>query len=545
MSTERPNIPVKVARRGTLKSTSEDKIRHTSKSNSQKRARPVLKSISDNKMQSKPVLRFKTIETLKRDSRRQSQPRRFDTTRPESSITRPIIAQASEPSPSEPYPSFAPTSAFIQEGVSESEQPETDPQATKLLWWKVEQALRKKRGAYYRMPFDKPNCSSTAKKATGDKRVKAPLSIDPPSSKTETTTASKQLAKARAYDVQFRDLVLHARGLSTNETDHIVLGEPYESFHTSAPAGLHSVHYMVPHPHSTIWLDVSPSEAAVIVNQYRLGEALNETEEFFSDLAKKYLLKDDPLEDLHLAEVSRRTYRKSKWGPPPDIKYPLPPLIPTTKRAAIWPYEFRLNPDVTYYLSLKALNHEYRDEVSRFTPVVFQCAIAAYFTVEFRKDNHTEEQAQNQATASSAMWLYHRVILRQKRLAAEKVDRSAFDFEDLKHYVMTLRGSFFTFWVTVPTMSADGTWKGCTMRKLCNANLGSGEKVVRLAQWLNEIHNWGLGPWADGVVDDLEIVLGKSLGAREVVSLTTDEVKDAVRDDDDDGGGGKDKDADE
>lgn len=492
-------------------------------------------------MQGKPVLRSKTIENLKRDFRRQSQPRRLDTVMPEPSVTRHIIAQASKPSPSESSPSFAPTPAFIEEGVSESEQPETDPQATKLLWWKVEQALRKKRGAYYRMPFDKPNRSSAAKKATGDKRVKAPPSIDPPSSKTETTTASKQLAKARAYDVQFRDLVLHARGLSTNETDHIVLGEPYEFFHTPAPAGLHTVHYMVPHPHSTIWLDVSPSDAAVIVNQYRLGEALNETEEFFSDLAKKYLLKDDLLEDLHLAEVSRRTYRKSKWGPPPDIKYPLPPLIPTTKPAAIRPYEFRLKPDITYYLSLKALNHEHRDEVSRFTPVVSQCAIAAYLTVELKKDNHTEEQAQNQATATSAMWLYHRVILRQKRLAAEKVDRSPSDFEDLKHYVMTLRGSLFTFWVTVPTMSADSTWKGCTMRKLYSANLGSEEKVMRLAQWVNEIHNWGLGPWADGVVDDLEIVLGKSLGTGGVVSLTTGEVKEALGDD----GGGKDNDSDE
>lgn len=44
---------------------------------------------------------------------------------------------------------------------------------------------------------------------------------------------------------------------------------------------------------------------------------------------------------------------------------------------------------------------------------------------------------------------------------------------------------------------------------------------------------------ADGSVDDLKIVLRKNLGVRGVVSLTTDEIKEALRDD-----RGKDKDAD-
>lgn len=296
---------------------------------------------------------------------------------------------------------------------------------------------------------------------------------------------------------------------------------------------------MATHPDSTIWLDVSSLDAARIVSEYRLGEIGNESEEFFSDCAKRFLLRNDLLEDSRLAETSRRTYQKYKWGPPPDIKYPLPPIISTTKPTTIWPYEFRINPDMTFYLSLNALNLQYRFEVFRFTPVVFERAIAAYFTIEFKKDNHTAEQAQNQATAASAMWLYHRVVLRHRRLAAENIDPSASHFKDLQHYAMTLRGPFYTIWVTVPSMSADGAWKGCTMRKLCNANFGSEEMVIRFAQWVNEIHNWGLGSWADGVIDDIKIVLRNSLGARGLVSLTTDEIKEALRDD-----SNKDKDTD-
>ena len=41
--------------------------------------------------------------------------------------------------------------------------------------------------------------------------------------------------------------------------------------------------------------------------------------------------------------------------------------------------------DMTFYLSLKAVNPQYRFGV---TPVVSECAIAAYFTIEFKKHNH-------------------------------------------------------------------------------------------------------------------------------------------------------------
>lgn len=94
--------------------------------------------------------------------------------------------------------------------------------------------------------------------------------------------------------------MLHAREILNDETDYIVLGKPYEFFQTSAPVGLHSVLYTAMHPHSTIWLDLSSLEAALIFNQYRLGETLKE---YFADLAKKYLLNVYLLEDPRLTET--------------------------------------------------------------------------------------------------------------------------------------------------------------------------------------------------------------------------------------------------
>lgn len=64
--------------------------------------------------------------------------------------------------------------------------------------------------------------------------------------------------------------------------------------------------------------------------------------------------------------------------------------------------------------------------------------------MEFKKDDHAEKEAKHQATTASAMWLHHRVVFRQKRLAAEKMTPTSSHFQD-KHYAMTLREPFYTF----------------------------------------------------------------------------------------------------
>lgn len=79
-----------------------------------------------------------------------------------------------------------------------------------------------------------------------------------------------------------------------------------------------SAHYTSLHPHSSIWLDISPSHVSFIVNHYHSGETRYETEEFFSDLVKELLLKHDHIQNDHMAETGRITERKLKWGPAPD-----------------------------------------------------------------------------------------------------------------------------------------------------------------------------------------------------------------------------------
>lgn len=132
------------------------------------------------------------------------------------------------------------------------------------------------------------------------------------------------------------------------------------------------------------------------MNQYQLSETRGETEKYFSDLAKKWLPKYDNLQEARMAETCRVIGYKSNWGPLPDFKCPYPQSChQISQLLLIWPYEFRLNPDITYHLSIKAINHEYRNEVFDLTPIVFQCALAAYLIIEFKKDGHIEEEAKH------------------------------------------------------------------------------------------------------------------------------------------------------
>lgn len=185
-----------------------------------------------------------------------------------------------------------------------------------------------------------------------------------------------------------------------------------------------------------------------------------------------------------------------------NLPAPLTPKILPSNRPAAIRALWILSGSKTWLpiFLLGAINHEYRDGISGFTPVVSKSAVAAYLTIEFKKDEHNRrerERAKHQASAASAMSPHHRVILRQKRLAAEKT-RPPLTSKISSIMPWPCARHFYTSWLTQypqwrPTANHGN---GCTMppNYAYNAKLGSEEKVMRFAQWLNEIHNWAFGP---------------------------------------------------
>lgn len=143
-----------------------------------KRPKLALKSA---KTKSKLIFCSKIAETSVWKFQQKSQSRGHDVTKPVTSIQNPITAYFSKPTSLIPASVFDPiTSACFQKGTSEIEHLDTDLKAVKLLWWKVEQALRKRKSSCHTMPDN--NAKRPAKIL-----VFGTLSHDP---KTETTKIS-------------------------------------------------------------------------------------------------------------------------------------------------------------------------------------------------------------------------------------------------------------------------------------------------------------------------------------------------------------------
>ena len=108
---------------------------------------------------------------------------------------------------------------------------------------------------------------------------------------------------------------------------------------------------------------------------------------------------------------------------------------------------------------------------------------------------------------------------------AEKASPTVGDFTDIKHYAITLRGCHATMWVVLPDLDTLGEWRGCTVCRLFNQTLTTQYGAERLAKWINEIHNWGLGPCLDNFLHDIKWVIAGNNESSGAVSLGPEDVQ--------------------
>ena len=83
MDVKRPKLALESAK---ITSVAEDTVQRISQLNNEKRDQSVSESLSNNKMQSKPVFRSKIAETSEWKSRQKSQSRGLEVTKPAPSI---------------------------------------------------------------------------------------------------------------------------------------------------------------------------------------------------------------------------------------------------------------------------------------------------------------------------------------------------------------------------------------------------------------------------------------------------------------------------
>lgn len=378
-----------------------------------------------------------------------------------------------------------------------------------------------------------------------------PASIEPPATQSAASATTSSVAVSRAKskaarvtDSTFRNDVLRRYGIVI-KVQHD-LRTPYEHFQTFDPQqdppfaqDIPSWYRTRPYAQdSQVWLHLDDTDAQAVARQYVNLDACKENEAAYSYRGKNWFFKTDETIPPSSRERINTTYFKLEWGPTPDgklLRAP-PQLDPADVDQA--PFAFASQPDCTYWLTLNRMNPDYRDAVPTLTyalPIVN--AVCPYLTIEFKRDNESYEIAENQLAVATALVLYNRVCLRCERLQACNVPESAWaqkDFDDIKHYSIGLSGSEARFYLATPCLQFDSTpeagvdaiWRGCSLTNFRLIKVTSTDGVLRMRQWVNEIHYWGLGKYSEQFVFDIKGILVQHVGGLSRISLTKGDLVD-------------------
>lgn len=402
-------------------------------------------------------------------------------------------------------PPFDKTDRFI---------PETDPRRTKALWNRV-------------MSQDGPTRetkASTARKlATGLRRgnnrgrgnaraIPNDASTSHPT-ETDRSLVSKRTTAAKPADSDFKTQVLEKRGILIDFMSPSKAA--FAHFDTSSPRTPRSLHYNALSKDTFVWLDVDDEAAEAILREYKYMKHHSLCEAEFATYAKETLLKRDPRSLEPIENRVWRTERMIELVAKPDeaLLWEAPPIVDQTSVGKR--YEFDIRPDCSYWLSCEAFNPGYKDQVSEWTYVMDDRITCPYFTVEFKKDDSTFTTATNQVATASALALYNRFLLKQKRLKATDEEPSSKDLNNLRHYGLTFTGDLYTFWCTIPTISDNFSWKGCKMVRAYQGKCNHLNGLNNLVDYINEIHHWGLTVHGKGCEDDVKhCIQRKSPGIR-------------------------------
>ncbi|KAK2754016.1 hypothetical protein FQN54_007185 [Arachnomyces sp. PD_36] len=160
-------------------------------------------------------------------------------------------------------------------------------------------------------------------------------------------------------------------------------------------------------------------------------------------------------------------------------------------------YDWNIQPEVTYMISINSLTpHQQRKAMTNPTLLAESHGLCPYLTIEYAKACKHEDAMRRIATASM-VWLNQRRSIR-KRAGSEV-------YTDLKHYAFTVSAVDAVVWEMVCTdADADGDGDGYVLRELGVCSLTNYIGLDRFVKWSNAVHAWGLGPYAEGFVEDVE-----------------------------------------
>ena len=189
-------------------------------------------------------------------------------------------------------------------------------------------------------------------------------------------------------------------------------------------------------------------------------------------------------QDRVITSVRRDKWKPRKQGPP----------LPESK----FVYDWDLEPDSTYAVSIKMFNSEYRRtlHLDAYQSWVAEkdVSVCPYLTIEYKSSEKggKEAQATNQAIAAAVLWLYQRKDLRKT------VGESS---NGLSHFMITLVDSNYI--ISEARLEGDEY----IMRRHITGDLTWIDDLRLYIEWSNAIHAWGLGANASSFKKDIETLV--------------------------------------
>lgn len=186
-------------------------------------------------------------------------------------------------------------------------------------------------------------------------------------------------------------------------------------------------------------------------------------------------------QELIITSVRRDKWKPQKQGPP----------LPESRLV----YDWDLEPDTTYAVSIKMFNSEYRRKLhlDAFQSWVAEkdVSVCPYLTVEYKSSEKggKEAQATNQAIAAAVLWLYQRKDLRKAVGDASN---------GLNHFMITLVDSNYV--ISEARLEGDEY----IMHRHIKGDLTWVDDLRLYIEWSNAIHAWGLGANASSFKKDIE-----------------------------------------
>ena len=185
---------------------------------------------------------------------------------------------------------------------------------------------------------------------------------------------------------------------------------------------------------------------------------------------------------------------------------------------------FNTNPDCSYWICLLHIGPAYRMPLFNWTYVRQPAkTIAPYLTVEFKQAGKPSEEALNQLAVTSCLMVYNRLLLRCRRLQAQQFPPDQWNdshFANLRHYGVTFNANMADVYVATPILdftnaksftfqdaSFKHPWAGCRLQCLDRCDVMDPISAVGFCQWVNEVHNWGLGKHTRSIQDDTKEIL--------------------------------------